>query len=1557
MSTAGLSRAYAVLRQLDVLRAESITNPLPMSGDRRSRARRKERGGSDVGRSLFPSREELAVRGVRLQGYRTPPPSDRRGWCAGHGGVIWEDSIDVGATQGPPSRLAGATDHRGYSSKHPHAYTPARSHLIPASPTHDGPQVESSRPAAAERDCHAAAATTSADVQSRRSPLSSEYALGDRYDHHAPPPPPPSCGSGASPLLLSSSNSPVSHHRYNTQIAREQPLRRSPSARVAVPSPVVLPSSFTSEAAHVAAAQTSSLLEVYFDKDDMHAVLDSVAAATAAAATSPAQPVTVAAGAADTACCTHTRTARGTHRGYGAAADFMHSLGASVDASATTEAAATPSSLSNSSLTAMAGGDAQSASGTSLVTAADDGRHPLWQLSMSRHDVGDKQHGCRSAAAASAASLPTRVKDVSITPSVERLLGARHQRSRSVGQQHQQLQREAAAPATAASLRPLFSPPPSGDLSSFYTAAGRSVRAEGGGNAYAAEAPQHQQEEACISLSRHSRLPLHGIPSPRGAVDAEPSSPRVLADGRSEGVGDDGSGGADESEGSSPLGLHGLSAGRADEGSIDQDAYRREGESLRRRALLGAAEEKSVQRAAVDDDHQRRDTHRPSQNDSRGQGVACGERRRVMPLFPAAYTKAVPFLDYLARVNAAGSHQLLKELAAMGDAWATTTPAEDAAGGGGEHPELTEQVVVDCLAMDLLLNKSDALGCIVVPWLRARLESMMATHSADRMNSSARKHRDRGKAVAANTLRRTGESEAEGLGEGDAAANNSVLCAIIGLGPVAFTLLPTLLQLLIGLPPPSPTSMCDVRLVGLAIRTAGGADGLEAVIRIVQQQAEGPHVLAAAAYALGTYSFELVGHTSVLCVPAGAMRRPDAKGGADLLFQLVPDDLSATTADLLSASPMMEELRPLFGRDSLLFSPTATTAAPTGRHLLYLQSPPPYQPTHVLVDAELARCELLAYLRSDQFRVTDAHPYVMALLNDALSARLLSAVVTPAAQSLYSATMSRLRRDLHRVLAEGVGSTAPHQRDNDDGSDVDETGAAAHALLRLPLLPYSLDRFFAEEKDLLFALESALVHALLARFATPLVQEQALMSLSTLPPVARVHVVQPVVDFFMRSARTLQLRQATTMRRSVAQAGRTDPPATSRAPRNGAREVDADDNVTVAAAIAAGTVCVNPLAPSSCVDSCVASLVPVFQELLHSPLWRVRHAACVGLARVGPLTADPSSIVDFLLTCLVLHAPSVTEESTSNQAPSAAATRSPELPLQSSTVVWCLAQQRQGGARALLQLLQDPQQPSQVHHWCAFQLAEVDVREACANLNRGESPEADALLDEMVQVLGRLIATQGALEEDALLLCVRALAEVVHRHYVNATSPASTAAAMNAVLFLDTAEPSQEAATLCQEEEEEPNACYIVLTSVLESALLPTNVLKALCLYLCRYGGGHGELYACKALLQSSSVAVRTAAAFGLRACGAKVLRSVVLGMNDDSFDVRRESFETLTVIGAAAALEVLHRRPVEHRYQVQTALRDCLLQDASRPVPRKVAETLYRALVSEEPLVAQELS
>ncbi|KAG5475185.1 hypothetical protein CUR178_04636 [Leishmania enriettii] len=1565
MSTAGLSRAYAVLRQLDVLRADSITNPLPLSGDLPTCVQSEDRGVSKAVRTPSRPRGESNVRSVRLQESPPPPPAARRGQRTGCGDAFWEQSMGVGAAQLSSSPFRGVTHLRSCFSAHPYAYVPAYSHLSSDSFRHDRPhQKEPPRLAAAEEGHHAAAAATSAGAQSRRSPRSGEFAVNDANNHYAPPP--PSHGSGATPLhFLSPSPYPFSRHQCNTEVATEErPLRRSLSARMGVPSPVVLPSLSTSEAAHAAAAQASSSLEVCFGKDDMGAVLASVGAAGAASSAlvgrtqqdgrvdrpSSAQPAVSAAGGEGASFFRHPRSTLGVHRSTGGGADFAHGFGASANASAIAEAAAVPSSLSSSTLMAMPDGDAESASVTSLVTAADGGRRPLRQLPMSSNDVGGKQSCRYTADAAEAASPSADAGEFSAIPSVERLLDASPSLSHSVGQP---LQRETTATATAAPLCLLSCPPPPGDLSSFYTAAGHSVRADGGRGAYAAETPQQQQQEKeCISCGRHCRLPQRRIPSPRDGGDVAAPSFRSLANRSSEKAGDDISGCTGRDEGSDALGLNYLSAGSGGEGGVDKDAYHREVESLPLCGFFAGAEEKPVQRPSADDVRQPLGTHRRSQSDSRELKVAGGGRGSPMPLLPAAYTSAVPFLDYLARVHAASSHQVLKELAAIGEAWAATTQAAHEAGDGDAHPgEVIESTVVDCLAMDLLLNRPSALECIAVPWLRTRLELMMAAQSAGRMGYSPKYPRDRGNTVTAKALTHidVGEGEADGLGEGNASANNNVLCAIIGLGGAAFTLLPTLLQLLLWLPPPSSTSVCDVRLVGLAIRTAGGADGLQALIRTLEQRAEGPHVLAAVAYALSTYSFELVGHTSVVCVPAGAMRRPAGGEGAAELFRLVPDGLAAAAS--LSATPMTEELRALWSCDPFWVSPTSATEAPARLHLLHLQSPPPYRQTHMMVDAEVARCRLLAHLRSDQCRVAHVHPHVVVLLSDALSARLLSAVATPAAQSLYSPTLSQMRRDLHSVLADDVARVAAAQRANGGGSSMNDQAATLQGLLRLPLLPYSLQRFFAAEKDTLFALESALVHVLLARSAAAPVQEQALMSLSKLPPEARVHVVQPVTDFFVRLGRTLQLRQTTTMRRPVVQAGRSGP-----GPCNSGGEVDADETVAVAAAIAAGTVCVNPLASSSCVKSCIASIVPVFKELLHSPLWRVRHAACVGLARIGPLTADPSSIIDVLLNCILLRPPSITEESGSSVAPSAAAIRPPQLPLQSATVVWCLAQQRQGGARALLQLLQDPQQPPQVHHWCAFQLAEVDVHEACSELIEGESSEANALLDELVQVLGRLIATQGALEEDTVLLCVRALAEVAHRNYANATSPFIAAdAAMNAVLSLDAVQPAQEAAAYYQEEE--PNACFTVLTSVAEAALLPTNVLKSLCLYLCRYGGGHGELYVCEMLLQSSRVGGRAAAAFGLRACGAKVLRSVVYGMNDDSFDVRWESFETLTSIGAAAALEVLRQRPAEQRHQVRAALRDCLLRDASRPVSRKVAETVYRALLSEESLSSQELS
>ncbi|KPA85148.1 hypothetical protein ABB37_01527 [Leptomonas pyrrhocoris] len=928
--------------------------------------------------------------------------------------------------------------------------------------------------------------------------------------------------------------------------------------------------------------------------------------------------------------------------------------------------------------------------------------------------------------------------------------------------------------------------------------------------------------------------------------------------------------------------------------------------------------------------------------------------------FPYEFTDALPFLDYLARVNGATAPVLLKELVAMGDAWAATrkrreqpTNKAKAEDSTGPVVQRDEDEVIDYLAVSLLLNQTTALQHIVVPLLRAQLKSALRVlrdmeneggndGTPDRgpythyhLDGSAEEGRDEEEHENGGGRRLT-KSPASAA---RAANLNCALCAVIGLGGAASTLLPLLLQLLLQLPPPTATSLCDVRLVGLAIRTSGAAEGLRALTRIVEERAEASHVLTAAAYALSTYAYELTGHTSAVCVPAGTLQR----AREDALYRLVPDpQLALSSRSLItSVAEVEKELRPLWNASATLCSPSSPTAPPTGMSLMRIQSPPPYHPTHIVIDAEAARQSLQMFIASDKFRGRRDHPYVMLLLDDALNSSLLCPVIAESSdERTFKPIWDRMRRDLHCLLCNHRAAGESRQ------ANVTTSG------FQRPLLLYSIRDFFADEKDMLFAVEAALVHALVSRSALRF-QEQALLSLAALPPEARMHVVQPVTDFFLKVARRYQLRHATTMRRARATAQINSGGHTRRYDDYGGVEGAAEEAVVVAAAIAAGTVCVNPLTPASCTLSCIAALVPVLTELLQTSQWRVRHAACVGLARMGPHTADPSSIVDLFLSLLSpAGASSFLANSTASES---------YLPaLQPATIAWCLVQQQQGGVRALLRVLQDTQETPPVHDWCAFQLAAVDVYEACREVDKADTPEADALLDEMVQVLGKLIAMQGALEEDTVVLCVRALAEVVHRTaagavriafgfvssaidpHVDVSPPPSLSA-----LPLQAAQLEQEAATYY--ESEPLNSCFTVLTSVMEAALLPTNVLKALCLYLCKYGGAHGELYVCEMLLESTSVAARSAAAFGLRACGAKVIRSVVLGMNDASFEVRREALDTMDVLGAQNVLAVLHHRPAEHRHQVLAALRDCLLRDAGRSVARKAADTVYHALAGEE--------
>lgn len=1540
MATAGLSRAYAVLRQLDVLRTDDILNPVPQSSS--SHERRKTTGSdrAEVGKSAVEKEPPPRRIWTDVDGSVLSPPAHRAGSSANQCGsgaftTPYSTSRDAVVDE-PPFRT---TVREAYLA--PPSFRDAVSDTLVGDTTAETSFASPASRSGVETKANAYAP----NIHTTASPSSSSSVANER----------PTSPAAARPL--SSTRSAYTGHIYMRHSPRTSPHR------TCVPSPVVLPALSTSEADHIL-AHASTSLERFFDRDDMPSVLASVAAAAAATTQG-------------------TEIARRPHSAAGTTdlQEQSERWGTHADVTTPLRSATTFSSLTHSPSSRPAN------TCVDCVRGARNTQHMRSMHGSSRWTGEEEKED----------GFTDGLKPITITPSVERLLEAvrtssqYNERDRKdnaeidlpltpnrdanggVDNSTGKLSEEAdtlvrsprsldTAPSHSSGFDGQFSPIEpqnspqsraherdrlSPTLSSFYTARRRGSRCR----------EDERRNAAAQTFAEPATLPSPPPPMNMATASAElhnscnhSSEEQRRSEAPSEAPTDPG-------EGCRPT-TPPLAAGQGDGERSEND----DDESTR--DFNNDKSEMDV--ATRSTEEQTKEAVEVTQLEPRDNASEVGpqltedtDNSAPSPDFPAQYTDALPFLDYVARVNAAASSVLLKELAAMGDAWAASmrNRREGSAGvpkaKGSDKPAVQrdEDEAVDCLALSLLLNKPAALQHIAVPLLRAQLKNALRVLHDLEAGEGGGARADR----AFYTRRNSDLEEAEKVRQDGrttspastarAANFNNVLCAVIGLGSAAFSLLPLLLQLLLQLPPPTPRSVCDVRLVGLAIRTSGAAEGLRALTRIVEERREATHVLTAAAFAISTYAHELAGHTSAVCVPAGTLQR----GREDGLYRLMPDpQIPAPShwSSVASLASVERELQPLWSRSAALSAtapPHTSGAAPAGTHLVYLQSPPPYRPTHIVMDAEAARQSLRKYIASDVFCVRRDHPYVMVLLDDALNSSLLCPVLAEASsERTFKPVWDRMRRDLHHVLCgSGVG-------DNSDTKSEHKPGNSTARGLQLPLLLYSIQDFFTDEKDMLFAVESALVHALVSRSA-PLFQEQALLSLCALPPEARVHVVQPLTDFFLKAAWRYQVRRATTMRRgctSTGDCGNVEGASSS-----------AEEAVVVAAAIAAGTACVNPLTPESCTSRCAAALVPVFTELLQTSQWRVRHAACIGLARVGPYTSDPSSVVDLFLSLLSPAAAPTASSSSLLGSTTAVPGDGSQPALQPSTVVWCLAQQQQGGVRALLRLMQDTQVPSSVHDWCAFQLADVDVFEACQEVDKASTPDADALLDEMVQVLGKLIAVQGALEEDTVLLCVRALAEVVHRGASVVQSlpdPVARAAPISissspvpCVLPLQTPQLEQEAATYYASEP--LNSCFTALTSVMEAALLPTNVLKALCFYLCKYGGAHGELYVCEMLLESDSVAARSAAAFGLRACGAKVVRSVVLGMNDANFDVRREALDTMDAIGAANVLAVLRHRPVEHRRQVLAALRDCLLQDAGRSVARKAADTVYRALAREE--------
>ncbi|KEG12446.1 serine/arginine repetitive matrix protein 1 [Trypanosoma grayi] len=550
-----------------------------------------------------------------------------------------------------------------------------------------------------------------------------------------------------------------------------------------------------------------------------------------------------------------------------------------------------------------------------------------------------------------------------------------------------------------------------------------------------------------------------------------------------------------------------------------------------------------------------------------------------------------------------------------------------------------------------------------------------------------------------------------------------------------------------------------------------------------------------------------------------------------------------------------------------------------------LQLPPPYRPTHVILHAETVRRQLLQFTASMDFRRA-LHTYETLPL--VLQDFALGAPEACRQQGMPEAVQESLRR---------------HESELEDAS-------------KLPprVLPFSYDPCFIGREDEQFAIEETLITILLDG-RTPLsVVEQTLVSLASLPGFVTIHVAPPVLDYVIQCV--------------------------SRYEQQCADESDGGEAAVVAGLVALGRL-VRHEGTSPTVTNTACEL------LLHNlgaPSWRVRHAACIGLGEVGAVSNMPEATARALTTCL--HDDAMNHE----------------------TVAWALARLGLRGVRALLERITSGHRSSSSNNSsgggnnnkiisnsgasggvscsstlelpvstrvaCVRALAKIDMLEA----SLGVEGDTRRLREMVVQRLGVAIAA-GDIEEDVVLECAYALAEVIGRSSSN-NKGGGNAGSSGAVAHHHR---SEEAAMYYHSET--PNEAFEIMKELIESVVLPFSVQKALLYSLCAYGGAHGELYVSQTAIQSPAVASRAAAAFGLRACGGKVIRTLALALNDDTAEVRLEAFDTLSDVGANSVLAVLRTRPHQHTQQVVAALRDCLLRDMGRSARRQAAQDLYAAL------------
>nr|CCC95751.1 unnamed protein product [Trypanosoma congolense IL3000] len=679
----------------------------------------------------------------------------------------------------------------------------------------------------------------------------------------------------------------------------------------------------------------------------------------------------------------------------------------------------------------------------------------------------------------------------------------------------------------------------------------------------------------------------------------------------------------------------------------------------------------------------------------------------------------------------------------------------------------------------------------------------------------------------------------------------SIICALIGLGERAAAAVPHLVSLL-------RTQINCPGLVALAIRVVGGSEGTRELCMLARKGCSvekggvrnEPHVWAGVVRGIGAMAQPVGGHTTILCLPNLERRRSGRRNGITFYRAPTPEDAEEAGSNNPS------------------------------RRGQSLKAQLEYDPTHVLMDTDLVLHKLLPFFTPG--KVQSGLRYHTSLL-----------VAFRDFTRIFPAVWEKRMRS---PIPDALEVTAQHYAN-------EIWGLPAPAQ---PHLPNSYDPYYVDLNDELFTIEDALVTVLFDRSTPPLVLEQTLTTLGSLPEFAVVHVADPVVEFISQfSTRFLKQRQQGS---DVGWFGIGNP-----------------EDVVVTGLSVMGRLARNAKTPQSVVERACELLL----ENIAASSPRVRGAACVGLGELGVASNKTNVVISTLVECL--NNASV-DPKTVTRSLSRMGLRGVRLLL--GGVLGRVVLSSSGTDDSVQEAGDDSEEgsggnilPTPVRIACAQALPKADV---LVVRSKG-CEEMQSTREEVVQQLAAFIVSDDV-NENLVLECVYALAELLQKG-------SSDLSKENNLHY--------EEAFTCHLSDE-PSEAFDVLKTLTEVADLSCAVLKALFFSVCAFGGQHGELYASQTAIQHPSAVSRVAAVFGLRACGAKAIRTIALALNDDDAGVRKEAFESVDAVGVFEVIKVLRTRPRSHIRQVTAALRDSLLRDVGRSVDRKAAQELYTKLIRE---------